>query len=57
VQEWLASTPKHLLLYSAMQWEPPQFAHLPLLLDADKAKLSKRKGDVSVDSFKVHDRV
>lgn len=50
-EEWLSSTPKHLLLYKAFNWTPPQFAHLPLLLNPDRSKLSKRKGDVSTSSF------
>ena len=41
-EEWLPSTPKHLLIYQAMQWEVPQFVHLPLLLAQDGKKLSKR---------------
>lgn len=51
-QEWLSSTPKHVILYNALKWEVPRFAHLPLLLNTDKSKLSKRKGDVSVESFR-----
>jgi glutamyl-tRNA synthetase len=50
-EEWLSSTPKHLFLYQAFGWEPPTFAHLPLLLNADKSKLSKRQGDVSVKDY------
>lgn len=50
-EEWLSSTPKHLQLYKYFGWAPPQFAHLPLLLNADKSKLSKRQGDVSVDEY------
>ncbi len=50
-QEWLPSTPKHLLLYKALGWKPPAFAHLPLLLNADKTKLSKRKGDAAVEDY------
>ena len=57
VQEWLSSTPKHVLLYNAMKWEAPAFAHLPLLLNPDKTKLSKRKGDVSVESFRVSENL
>ncbi len=49
--EWIPSTPKHLLLYEAFGWQPPQFAHLPLVLNPDKTKLSKRQGDVSVESY------
>lgn len=51
-EEWLSSTPKHILLYSAFGWELPQFAHLPLLLNADRSKLSKRQGDVAVEDYK-----
>lgn len=50
-EEWLSSTPKHLLLYKAFGWVPPQFAHLPLLLNADRSKLSKRQGDVAVEDY------
>ena len=49
--EWLPSTPKHILLYKAFNWEMPKFAHLPLLLNPDKSKLSKRQGDVSVENY------
>lgn len=51
-EDWLPSTPKHLVLYRMFGWEPPRFAHLPLLLNADKSKLSKRQGDVSVEDYK-----
>ena len=50
-EEWLPSIPKHLVLYQALNWPPPQFAHLPLLLNFDKTKLSKRKNDVSVENY------
>ncbi len=50
-EEWLPSTPKHVLLYEAFGWEAPQFAHLPLLLNTDKSKLSKRQGDVAVHDY------
>ncbi|MBP9686309.1 MAG: glutamate--tRNA ligase [Candidatus Doudnabacteria bacterium] len=50
-EEWIPSTPKHLLLYAAFGWEPTQFAHLPLILNPDKSKLSKRQGDVAVEDF------
>ena len=50
-EEWLPSTPKHILLYKAFNWEIPKFAHLPLLLNPDKSKLSKRQGDVSVEDY------
>jgi len=51
-EEWLPSTPKHILLYRAFGWELPQFAHLPLLLNPDKTKLSKRQGDVAVEDYR-----
>jgi nondiscriminating glutamyl-tRNA synthetase len=50
-EEWLPSTPKHLLLYRAFGWDAPEFAHLPQLLSVDKKKLSKRMGDVAVEDF------
>lgn len=52
-EEWLPSTPKHILLYQAFGWEAPQFAHLPLLLNADRSKLSKRQGDVAVEDYQA----
>jgi len=50
-EEWLPSMPKHLLLYEFFGWEPPKFAHLPLLLNPDRSKLSKRQGDVAVEDY------
>lgn len=50
-EEWLPSMPKHLLLYEFFGWEPPRFAHLPLLLNPDRSKLSKRQGDVAVEDY------
>ena len=50
-EEWLSSVPKHLLLYRYLGWEPPQFAHVPLLLNSDRSKLSKRQGDVAVEDY------
>lgn len=50
-EEWLSSTPKHLLLYAYFTWQAPQFAHIPLLLNPDKSKLSKRQGDVAVEDY------
>lgn len=49
--EWLVSTSKHLMLYQALGWPPPRFAHLPLLLNRDGSKLSKRQGDIFLESF------
>jgi glutamyl-tRNA synthetase len=51
-EEWLSSTPKHIILYDAFGWEIPVFAHLPLLLNPDRSKLSKRQGDVAVEDYK-----
>jgi glutamyl-tRNA synthetase len=51
-EEWLTSTPKHLLLYRFFGWQPPRFAHLPLVVNIQGKKLSKRDGDVSVDSYR-----
>ncbi len=50
-EEWLPSTPKHILLYEYFGWKAPQWAHLPLLLNPDKTKMSKRKGDVALDDY------
>ena len=51
-EEWLSSTPKHIILYDYFGWEKPIFAHLPLLLNSDKSKLSKRQGDVAVEDYR-----
>lgn len=50
-EEWLPSTPKHVLLYAAFGWNGPAFAHIPLLLNPGGGKLSKRQGDVAVEDF------
>ncbi len=50
--EWLSSTPRHTLLYDALGYEPPQFAHLPMILGSDRAKLSKRHGAISVMEYR-----
>ncbi|HNU96941.1 MAG TPA: glutamate--tRNA ligase [Candidatus Portnoybacteria bacterium] len=50
-EEWISSTPKHLLLYKYLNWKPPIFIHLSLMLNKNGGKLSKRKGDVAVESF------
>jgi glutamyl-tRNA synthetase len=46
--EWISSTPKHVLLYEYFGWEAPQFMHMPLLLGMDGKKLSKRKNPTSL---------
>lgn len=51
-EEWLPSTPKHVILYESFGWDVPKFAHLPLLLNSNKQKLSKRHGDVAVEDFR-----
>jgi len=51
-EEWLPSTPKHIVLYEMFGWRAPAFAHLPLLVNEKKQKLSKRHGDVAVEDFK-----
>ncbi|MBU1759170.1 glutamate--tRNA ligase, partial [Patescibacteria group bacterium] len=50
-EEWLPSTPKHVILYNMFGWDLPVFAHLPLILNPDKSKLSKRQGDVAVEDY------
>jgi len=50
-EEWLPSAPKHVALYEAFGWERPEFAHIPLLLNEDRSKLSKRQGDVAVEEY------
>lgn len=47
-EEWISSTPKHVLLYKAFGWEVPRFWHMPLLRNLDKSKISKRKNPVSL---------
>jgi glutamyl-tRNA synthetase len=49
--EWLSSTPRHKLLYQAMGWEPPLYAHLPMILGPDRSKLSKRHGATSIIEY------
>lgn len=51
-EEWISSTPKHVLLYRALGWQEPEFIHLPTVLGNDHKKLSKRQGDVAVESFR-----
>ncbi len=51
-EEWISSTPKHVLLYQAFNWQPPVFAHIPVFLNPDgQGKMSKRKGTVAARSF------
>lgn len=50
--EWIASAPRHLLIYEAFGWEPPILAHMPVILSPTGGKLSKRKGAASVMDYK-----
>jgi len=51
-EEWLPSTPKHILLYQAFNWDVPEYAHLPMILGSDKKKLSKRHGATAFLDYK-----
>lgn len=51
-EEWIPSTPKHMLMFQAFGWGPPQYVHLPVILSQGGGKLSKRKGSVFVNEFK-----
>jgi glutamyl-tRNA synthetase len=51
-QEWLASTPLHVIMYRAFGWTPPEFCHLPMVMGQDGKKLSKRHGATSIDEFR-----
>ncbi len=53
-EEWVNSTPKHIMLYKAFGWEPPKYAHMPLLRNRDKSKISKRKNHTSLDWYREH---
>ncbi|MDD5041133.1 MAG: glutamate--tRNA ligase [Candidatus Peribacteraceae bacterium] len=50
-EEWLSSTPKHLLLFERLGWTPPKYAHVPLLLNKDRTKLSKRQQSVAAEEY------
>lgn len=51
-EEWTSSTPKHILLYDFLGWEKPTYAHVSVLRNPDKSKLSKRKNPVWVSWFR-----
>jgi glutamyl-tRNA synthetase len=51
-EEWISSTPKHVVLYAAFGWPEPKWIHLPLLRNPDKSKISKRKNPVSLNFYK-----
>jgi glutamyl-tRNA synthetase len=50
-EEWVTSVPKHIIIYNALGWNVPKMAHVPLILNRDKSKLSKRQGDVAVEDY------
>lgn len=50
-EEWLSSLPKHILLFQSFGWTPPQYAHVSLLLNKDRTKLSKRQSAVAVEEY------
>jgi len=50
-EEWLSSTPRHVLLYQVLDWQAPQFAHLPMIFGPDRAKLSKRHGATNINEY------
>ncbi len=50
-EEWISSVPKHLILYGWFEFAKPVYCHLPLILNSDKSKLSKRQGDVAVEDY------
>ncbi len=51
-EEWISSVPKHLQIFRAFGWEPPLMAHMPLLRNADRSKISKRKNPVSLEYYR-----
>ena len=51
-EEWIPSTPKHLLLYDWLGWDPREHTHLPLLLNPDRSKMSKRRNPTSIDFYR-----
>ena len=51
-EEWIPSFPKNILLYKDFGWQPPKFYHIPLTLNKEGGKLSKRQGDVAVEDYK-----
>lgn len=51
--EWIPSFPKNILLYKAFGWQPPKYVHIPLILNKEGGKLSKRQGDVAVEDYQA----
>ncbi len=52
-EDHISNTPKHILLFRALGHEPPAFAHLPLILNADRTKMSKRKSQTAIDDYRA----
>lgn len=52
-EEWLSSTPRHLMIYRALGFRPPKFGHLPMILGPDRSKLSKRHGATSTLEYRA----
>ena len=52
-EEWLSSTPRHLMIYRALEIQPPKFGHLPMILGPDRSKLSKRHGATSTLDYRT----
>jgi glutamyl-tRNA synthetase len=51
-EEWISSTPRHLLMYQAFGYTPPQYVHMPVIVGADRAKLSKRRGAIPILGYR-----
>lgn len=51
--EFVPSTPKHILIYKALDWKHPEFAHVPVIVGPDMKKLSKRNGDTALSEYKA----
>lgn len=51
-EEWISSTPKHVLLYQGFGWQEPEWIHMPLLRNTDRSKISKRKNPVSINYYR-----
>ncbi len=53
-EDHISNTPKQLIIYQALGFKPPKFAHLPLILDPEGGRMSKRAGAVAVSEYKTH---
>jgi glutamyl-tRNA synthetase len=52
-EDHISNTPKHILLFRALGYDVPRFAHLPLILNADRTKMSKRKSQTAIDDYRA----